>query len=79
MFCNNNDLDVALTGGGGFFQGITKTAFNYTYIVYFNYMSNGDGLEHVTSFRDLGVVVSPNIIALNLYKSLTRSTASKCQ
>ena len=74
--------------------------------VYFNHMLTGNSLELVTSFKDLGVLVSsdlswkehihnvvskcnrvngmirrvvgyhaPNNVALNLYKSLTRSIA----
>ena len=29
--------------------------------VYFNYMLNGNSLEHVTSFKDLGVLFSSDL------------------
>ena len=84
----------------------TRTVSRRKAPVYFNYKLTGNSFEHATSFKDLGVLVSsdliwkehihnvvskynrvngmikrvvgyhaPNNVALNLYKSLTRSIA----
>ena len=42
--------------------------------VFFNYMLNGNSLEHVTSFKDLGVLVSSDLSWNgHVYKCTTRN------
>ena len=43
-------------------------------LVYFNYMVNGNSLEHVTSFKDLGVLVSSDFS----WKEHIHNGVSKC-
>ena len=42
--------------------------------VFFNYMLNGNSLEHVTSFKDLGVLVSSDLS----WKGHIDNVVSKC-
>ena len=42
--------------------------------VYFNYLLNGNSLEHVTSFEDLGVLVSSDLS----WQEHIHNVVSKC-